>query len=50
MIARIRQWLAAQRLDRITCARRDSYETRRYAERRAAAKLGHQRRKEGVRA
>jgi hypothetical protein len=50
MIARIRRWLACQRLERITRERRDSYEIRRYAERRAAAKLGHQRRKEGMRA
>lgn len=40
MIARFRQWLAAQRLERITRERRNSFEIEQYRRRRAAALKG----------
>lgn len=40
MIRLIRQHLAVRRLSKIVRKQRDSYETRRFRERRAAAKLG----------
>ena len=40
MIRYIRQWLAVRRLNKLVARQRDSYETRRYRERRAAALKG----------
>ena len=37
MIRAIRQWLAVRRLNKLVARQRDSYETRRYREHRAAA-------------
>jgi hypothetical protein len=45
VIARLRTAIARRRLQRIVTRNLASYETRRYAERRLAAKLGWQRRK-----
>ena len=45
MIARIRRYLAIRRLERITRANAESFEILQYRQRRAAAKLGHARRK-----
>lgn len=45
---RIRRWLAAKRLDRIVAEKAASFEVQDFARRRAAAKLGHQRRRAGA--
>lgn len=54
MISRILSWYtrtqAIRKLERIVRERRESYEVRQYRERRAAAKLGIQRKREGARA
>lgn len=42
---RIRQWLAAKRLDRITAENRARISSPEYQRRSAASKLGHQRRR-----
>jgi hypothetical protein len=42
---RLRRYLATRRLQRMVDEQRNSYETRRYRERREASKLGWQRRK-----
>jgi len=45
LIHQFRMWCARRRLQRIVARTRDSYECRRFRERRAAAKLGIARKK-----
>jgi hypothetical protein len=45
LLARIKRELAKRRLQALVDQQRNSYETRRYRERREASKLGWQRRK-----
>jgi hypothetical protein len=45
MIARIRRWLACQRLERMVRARRNSFECEQYRRHRAAALKGRERKR-----